>query len=462
MDARLAVIGGSGLYSIDGARVLDEREVPTPWGLPSDMVTIAEIAGERVAFLPRHGRGHRLLPSEVPSRANIWALKSLGVEQILSVSAVGSLSESIAPGDFVLSDGLVDKTTRQPSTYLRLGNRRPRRAWPSRSAGACGNGIAEVISAHKHPFHPSGTYVCMEGPAFSTRAESRLHKSWGAALIGMTALPEARLAREAEICYATVAMVTDWDCWKQDTQDVTVADGHRDDEGEHGRDQEDDPRHGHSLRRSARLFLPARGRARDHDRPCPDPVRGKEEARPLLREILEGGAVTDAPVPREPPAGLLKAATVAIVGRPSAGKSTLVNRLCGNKVSIVSAVPQTTRNRVRGILTTDRGQIVFFDTPGFHLSEKKLNVYMSDLVSRTIAEVDIVLYVVDGSRQFGAEEQALVEYSSAGGKTNNRLPEQERPGCRFLGRGTPEGGGSAAGGSGCRDERCLGRGRRLS
>ena len=221
MDARLAVIGGSGLYSIEGARVLDEREVPTPWGLPSDMVTIAEIAGERVAFLPRHGRGHRLLPSEVPSRANIWALKSLGVEQILSVSAVGSLSESIAPGDFVLPDGLVDKTTRQPSTYFGSGIV----GHVSLAEPFCGGmreRIAEVISTHKHPFHPSGTYVCMEGPAFSTRAESRLHKSWGAALIGMTALPEARLAREAEICYATVAMVTDWDCWKQDTQDVTV------------------------------------------------------------------------------------------------------------------------------------------------------------------------------------------------------------------------------------------------
>lgn len=221
MVVRHAVIGGSGLYSIDGVRVLEEREVPTPWGLPSDMVSIAEIAGEPVAFLPRHGRGHRLLPSEVPSLANIWALKSLGVEQIVSVSAVGSLSEDIAPGHFVLCDDLVDKTTRRPSTFFGGGIA----GHVSLAEPFCPGmraAIGEVIARHGHPLHPSGTYVCMEGPAFSTRAESRLHKSWKAALIGMTALPEARLAREAEICYATIAMVTDYDCWKTDGGDVTV------------------------------------------------------------------------------------------------------------------------------------------------------------------------------------------------------------------------------------------------
>jgi 5'-methylthioadenosine phosphorylase len=221
MEARCAVIGGSGLYSIEGARVLDEREVPTPWGLPSDVVTIAEIAGERVAFLPRHGRGHRLLPSEVPSLANIWALKSLGVEQILSVSAVGSLSESVAPGEFVLCDDIVDKTTRRPSTYFGAGIAGHVSFAEPFCAGMRGK-IGEVLVRNGHPFQPSGTLVCMEGPTFSSRAESRLHKSWGAALIGMTALPEARLAREAEICYAMVAMVTDYDCWKAGTEDVTV------------------------------------------------------------------------------------------------------------------------------------------------------------------------------------------------------------------------------------------------
>ena len=221
MKARLAVIGGSGLYSIEGALVREELEVPTPWGLPSELIAIVEIAGEPVAFLPRHGRGHRLLPSEVPSLANIWALKSLGVEQILSVSAVGSLSETIAPGDFVLCDDLVDKTAHRPSTYFGGGVAGHVSFAEPFCSGMRGE-IGGVLSGHRHSFHPSGTYVCMEGPAFSTRAESRLHRSWGAALIGMTALPEARLAREAEMCYATVAMVTDYDCWKSDGEEVTV------------------------------------------------------------------------------------------------------------------------------------------------------------------------------------------------------------------------------------------------
>jgi 5'-methylthioadenosine phosphorylase len=220
-SVQTAVIGGSGLYSIDGARVLEEREISTPWGLPSDALTIAEIAGERVAFLPRHGRGHRLLPSEVPSAANIWALKSLGVRQVVSVSAVGSLAASVEPGHLVLPDDLVDKTSRRPSTFFGSGIV----GHVSLAHPFCGGmreRIGQVISRHGHPFHPAGTYVCMEGPSFSTRAESRLHQSWGASLIGMTAMPEARLAREAEMCYATIAMVTDWDCWKEDAEHVTV------------------------------------------------------------------------------------------------------------------------------------------------------------------------------------------------------------------------------------------------
>jgi len=221
MKARLALIGGSGLYSMEGAHVIQRLEVPTPWGLPSDLVTIADVGGEPVAFLPRHGTGHRYLPAEVPSQANIWALKSLGVEQIISVSAVGSLSESFAPGDFVLCDELIDKTSRKPGSYFGQG-----------IAGHVGFAdpfcsgmrfaIADVLRGRGHPHHAEGTYVCMEGPAFSTRAESNLHRSWGAQLIGMTAVPEARLAREAEICYAIIAMVTDYDCWKTNEEGVSV------------------------------------------------------------------------------------------------------------------------------------------------------------------------------------------------------------------------------------------------
>jgi 5'-methylthioadenosine phosphorylase len=219
--ARLAVIGGSGLYAMEGIRVLEEREIPTPWGLPSDPVAIAEFGDEKVAFLPRHGRGHRYMPSEVPSRANIWALKSLGVEQILSVSAVGSLSEDYAPGEFVLCDGLIDKTTNRPSTYFgdgivgHVGFAEP-------FCAGMREEIARVLVSLSHPHHREGTYVCMEGPAFSTRAESELHRAWRASLIGMTASPEARLAREAEICYATIAMVTDYDCWKPSEESVSV------------------------------------------------------------------------------------------------------------------------------------------------------------------------------------------------------------------------------------------------
>jgi 5'-methylthioadenosine phosphorylase len=221
MVARLAVIGGSGLYSMEGITILEEREVPTPWGLPSDLIMITEISGERVAFLPRHGRGHRYLPTEVPSRANIWALKSLGVEQILSVSAVGSLSENLAPGEFVLCDDLVDKTVGRPSSFFgegivgHVGFAQP-------FCAGMREAIGSVLASHSHSHRASGTYMCMQGPAFSTAAESALHRSWKAQVIGMTALPEAKLAREAEICYATIAMITDYDCWRPNTEAVSV------------------------------------------------------------------------------------------------------------------------------------------------------------------------------------------------------------------------------------------------
>jgi 5'-methylthioadenosine phosphorylase len=206
---------------MEGIQPLEELEVPTPWGLPSDKVTIADVRGESVAFLPRHGKGHRYLPHEVPSYANIWALKSLGVQQIISVSAVGSLTEGFAPGEFVLCDALVDKTCRKPGSFFGQGVVGHVGFADPFCAGMC-EAIAGVLRGYGHPHHVSGTYVCMEGPAFSTRAESNLHRSWGAALIGMTAVPEAKLAREAEICYATIAMVTDYDSWKTDHESVSV------------------------------------------------------------------------------------------------------------------------------------------------------------------------------------------------------------------------------------------------
>lgn len=221
MTTRIAVIGGSGLYEIDGARLIDALDISTPFGAPSDRIAIADIGGERVAFLPRHGLGHRILPSEVPSRANIWALKSIGVEQIVSVSAVGSLAEDYSPGTFVLPDQLIDRTTRRPNTFFGDGVV-GHVSFAEPFCTGMRERIAVVLRRAGHAFRDRATLVCMEGPAFSSRAESLLHRSWGAHLIGMTALPEAKLAREAELCYATVAMVTDWDCWRGEEEGVTL------------------------------------------------------------------------------------------------------------------------------------------------------------------------------------------------------------------------------------------------
>jgi 5'-methylthioadenosine phosphorylase len=221
MTTCIAVIGGSGLYEIDGVKLLDTLEISTPFGTPSDRIAVADIGGERVAFLPRHGRGHRLLPSEVPSRANIWALRSIGVEQIVSVSAVGSLAEDHAPGMFVLPDQLIDRTTRRPNTFFGDGVV-GHVSFAEPFCQGMRERIAVVLQRAGHAFRDRATLVCMEGPAFSSRAESLLHRSWGAHLIGMTALPEAKLAREAEMCYATVAMVTDWDCWRGEEGGVTL------------------------------------------------------------------------------------------------------------------------------------------------------------------------------------------------------------------------------------------------
>lgn len=221
MGAKIGVIGGSGLYQLEGSRKIEELELSTPFGLPSDNISIVDVGGEPVAFLPRHGKGHRLLPTEVPTKANIWALKRLGVEQILSVSAVGSLTEDYQPGDFVVCDQLIDRTKHRVNSFFGSGLV-GHVAFADPYCAQMREAFIKVMADSGHSVHPKGTLVVMEGPLFSTRAESFLYKSWGAHLIGMTALPEAKLAREAEICFAVVAMITDYDCWKEAQESVTI------------------------------------------------------------------------------------------------------------------------------------------------------------------------------------------------------------------------------------------------
>jgi 5'-methylthioadenosine phosphorylase len=219
--AEVGIIGGSGLYEMPGFSGGEEIAVATPFGAPSDRLVVGVLEGRRVAFLPRHGRGHRILPGELNFRANVYALKTLGVERILSVSAVGSLKERYEPLHMVIPDQLLDRTTQRASTFFGRGLvAHVAFAHPfcdvvsSVMAGAC----REAGAVH----HVGGTYVCIEGPQFSTRAESELYRSWGMDVIGMTNLQEAKLAREAEICYATLAMVTDYDCWHPDHDAVTA------------------------------------------------------------------------------------------------------------------------------------------------------------------------------------------------------------------------------------------------
>jgi 5'-methylthioadenosine phosphorylase len=219
---KLGIIGGSGLYQMDGLKDVKEVVMKTPFGNPSDAIVIGTLAGSRIAFLPRHGRGHRIMPTELNSRANIYALKKLGVDRIISVSAVGSLREDYQPLDVVVPDQVFDRTRNRPdSTFF-------------------GNGIVAHIQ-FSDPFcpdlsqlllqgaqklnkniHPKGTFICMEGPAFSTRAESNVYRQWGMDIIGMTVLPEAKLAREAEICFGVLALVTDYDCWHVTEETVSV------------------------------------------------------------------------------------------------------------------------------------------------------------------------------------------------------------------------------------------------
>jgi 5'-methylthioadenosine phosphorylase len=219
--AEIGIIGGTGLYQMDGFTDVEEVALDTPFGKPSDTLMVGMLEGHRVAFLPRHGRGHRILPHELPFQANVFAMKLLGVQWILSVSAVGSLKERYAPLHVVVPDQFIDRTRQRKSTFFGRGL------------------VAHVGFAHPFckplskvmvdscaeagaTYHVGGTYVCMEGPQFSTLAESEMYRSWGADLIGMTNLQEAKLAREAEICYSTLAMVTDYDCWHPEHDAVTV------------------------------------------------------------------------------------------------------------------------------------------------------------------------------------------------------------------------------------------------
>ena len=220
-QARIGIIGGSGLYKMDELKDVDEIEMSTPFGKPSDMITIGTLSNERVAFIPRHGRGHRINPSALPVRANIFALKTLGVERIISVSAVGSLKEDFAPLDLVVPHQLIDRTVMRNNTFFDEGIV-AHIAFAEPFCPTLSQLLYTAASATATKVHEGGTLVVMEGPAFSTQAESFMYKSWNADIIGMTALPEAKLAREAEICYTTLASVTDYDCWREETEVVTV------------------------------------------------------------------------------------------------------------------------------------------------------------------------------------------------------------------------------------------------
>lgn len=220
-QAEIGIIGGSGLYNMPGLSDVHEVPVKTHFGDPSDAFVLGTLEGRKVAFLARHGRGHRILPSELNFRANIIGMKLLGVERILSLSAVGSLKQEHKPTDFVIPDQFIDRTYKRVSTFFGDGLV----AHIAFADPIC-HKVAEVMNAACQKANVvgklNGTYVCMEGPQFSTKAESNLYRSWGADVIGMTNLQEAKLAREAEICYATLAMVTDYDCWHPDHDSVTV------------------------------------------------------------------------------------------------------------------------------------------------------------------------------------------------------------------------------------------------
>ncbi len=217
----IGVIGGSGVYEIDGLENTRWEKVSSPFGEPSDELLMGELNGQKMVFLPRHGRGHRIPPSELNYRANIDAMKRAGVTEIISVSACGSLKKELPPGHFVIADQFIDRTFARMKSFFTTGLV----AHVGMGHPVCsrlGDALEGVIKSLDIPYQRGGSYLCMEGPQFSTKAESELYRSWGCDVIGMTNMPEAKLAREAEICYATVAMVTDFDCWHPDHDHVTV------------------------------------------------------------------------------------------------------------------------------------------------------------------------------------------------------------------------------------------------
>jgi len=223
-EVKIGIIGGSGLYQMPALMDVEEYEISTPFGNPSDALLVGQLAGVPVAFLARHGRHHHLLPTELPARANIYALKTLGVQYIISVSAVGSLQAEVKPLDLVVVDQFLDRTRNRISTFFGEGIV-AHITFEQPVCPALAQVLIDAIRELNLPdvtLHPRGTYVCMEGPAFSTRAESELYRSWGATVIGMTNLPEAKLAREAEIAYATLALATDYDCWHPEHASVSV------------------------------------------------------------------------------------------------------------------------------------------------------------------------------------------------------------------------------------------------
>lgn len=220
-EAKIGVIGGTGLYEIEGMKHVQEIKVQTPFGDPSDAIIVGTLEGTNIAFLPRHGRGHRINPSELPSLANIYALKSLGVEWIIAINSCGSFKEELKPRDLVIPDQIIDRTRGRISTFFGKGIV-VHIPFAEPFCPVLSTVLYDAARAVGARVHKGGTFIAMEGPQFSTKAESRLYKSWGADIIGMTVLPEAKLAREAEICYATLACVTDYDSWHESLDPVRI------------------------------------------------------------------------------------------------------------------------------------------------------------------------------------------------------------------------------------------------
>jgi 5'-methylthioadenosine phosphorylase len=221
-QAAIGIIGGSGLYSMGGLTNTREIRVKTPFGEPSDVIVLGTLEGKRVAFLARHGRGHRILPGEINYRANVYAMKLLGVVRIISVSAVGSLKEDLRPGEFLVADQFFDRTKNRASTFFGDGIV-AHVAFAHPTCGQLSGVLADACVHEAVKVHRRGTYICIEGPQFSTLAEAEVHRKLGFEVIGMTNVTEARLAREAEICYATIAMITDYDCWHPEHESVTAS-----------------------------------------------------------------------------------------------------------------------------------------------------------------------------------------------------------------------------------------------